>query len=109
MLVRLSPAVPALLAAFLPGADQVPHVVGEGTILDQHVPTRRRALVVDRVRAPLARQRSVVDQRDEWRRDFLAGAAAEDRRVLGDQVGLEAVAAGLVEQDAAGALLQHDW
>ena len=33
-----------------------------------------RALVVDRVRAPLARERAVVDERDERRRDLLADA-----------------------------------
>src|SRR5215218_5342911 len=107
VLVRLPPSVSALLPAFLPGADQVPHVVGQDTALDEHVVARRRALVVDRVCAPLARQRPIVDQRDERRRDLLAGAAAEHRRVLGHEVGFEAVAACLVEQDAAGALLQH--
>ena len=89
-------------------ADEVPHVVGEDAVLDEHVALRRRAFVVDRVRAPLARVRAVVDQRDERRRDQVADATSEHRRVLVDQVGLEAVTARLVEQHATRAALEHD-
>ena len=66
------------------------------------------AFVVDRERAPLAPVRAVVDERDERRRDELADAVREHRRVLVDEIGLEPVAARLVEQHAARAALQHD-
>ena len=68
----------------------------------------RVALVVDRQRAPLAGHRAVVDDGDERRGDELAGLARVDAGALGDVVGLEAVAAGLVEQHATGAVLDHD-
>src|SRR2546423_8465774 len=90
MLVRLSPSVAALLPTFLPRPDQVPHVVGEDAVLDEHVVARRRSLVVDRVGTPLASERPVVDQRHQRRRDLLAGAAAEHGRVLGDEDGFDA-------------------
>ena len=98
--------LPLLARPSLARAHEVPHVVGEHAVLDEHVALRGRAFVVDRVRAPLARVRAVVDQRDERRRDQLADAAAEHRRVLVDEVGLEPVAARLVEQHAAGAALR---
>ena len=46
--------LPLLGAALLAGPHEVPHVVGEHAVLDQHVALRGRALVVDRERAPLA-------------------------------------------------------
>src|SRR5581483_12164007 len=52
--------------------------------------------------------RAVVDERHQWTRDLSTDAAAEDAGVLADQVGLEAMAARLVEQHAAGALLEDD-
>ncbi len=94
--------------AFLTRAQQVPHVVGEDAPLDQDVRARGRAFVVDRVRTPLAGERPVVDQRDERRGDLLAGAAAEHRRILRDQIRLEAVPTRLVEEDTTGASLQDD-
>ena len=99
--------LPLLGAALLPRAEEVPHVVGEDTLVDQHVALRRRALVVDGERAPLARVRAVVDQRDERRRDLLADSIREHRPVLLHEVGLEPVPASLVEQHAARAALQH--
>ena len=108
VLVRLAPAVAAARAPVLAGAHEVPHVVGEHAVLDEHVALRGRALVVDRVRAPLACVRAVVDQRDQRRRDELADVAAEHRRVLVDEIGFEPVTARLVEQHATRAALQHD-
>ena len=75
VLVRLAPAVAAARPALLARAHEVPHVVGEHAVLDEHVALRGRAFVVDRVGAPLARVRAVVDQRDERRRDLLADAS----------------------------------
>ena len=75
VLVRLAPAVAAARASVLACPHEVPHVVGEHAVLDEHVALRGRALVVDRVGAPLARVGAVVDQRDERRRDQLADAA----------------------------------
>ena len=66
------------------------------------------ALVVEAERAPLAGHRAVVDERDERRGDQLADLAGVDAGALGDEVGLEAVAARLVEQHAAGAVLDDD-
>ena len=107
MLVRLAPSVPAAGAPLLPSADEIPHVVGEDTVLDQHVALRRRAFVVDRVRAPFARVRAVIDQGDERRRDQLADPAAEHRCVLLHQVRFESVSARLVEEHPTRAALQH--
>ena len=104
VLVALAPAVARAGPALLAGPQEVPHVVGEDAVLDQDVALRRAALVVDAEGAPLVAHGAVVDERDERRGHQLADAALEDRRRLGDQVGLEAVAAGLVEQHAAAAL-----
>ena len=108
VLVALAPAVarpgPALLAA----AQEVPHVVGEHAVLDEHVALGRRALVVDGQTAPLLGHGAVVDERDAGRGHLLAELAGEHRRALGDEVGLEAVAARLVEQHAAAARPDDD-
>ena len=77
--VALSPAVAGLLAALLAGPQVVPHVVGEHTVLDEHVVLARVAFVVDADRAPLAAHRAVVDQRDERRGDA-ARPACRGRR-----------------------------
>ena len=66
------------------------------------------ALVVDRQRAPLPGHRAVVDDGDERRGDELARLAAVHAGALADEVGLEAVAARLVEQHAARAVLDDD-
>ena len=66
------------------------------------------AFVVDADGTPLARHGAVVDQRDERRRDEIAAATRVHGRTLRDQVGLETVTACLVEQHAAGALLDDD-
>ena len=108
VLVRLSPSVAAARTPLLAGAYEVPHVVGQHPVLDQDVALRGCALVVDRVRAPLARQATVVDQGHQRRRDLLAHPAPEHRRVPLDEVGLEPVAARLVEEHATRAPLQHD-
>ena len=69
----------------------------------EHVALGERALVVDGEGAPLLGHGAVVDQRDARVGHPLADAAGEHRGALGDEVGLEAVAAGLVEQHAAAA------
>ena len=106
VLVRLAPAVAAARATLLAGAHEVPHVVGEHAVLDEHVALRGRAFVVDRVRAPLA-ARSVPSSTSVTSGDATCSPTLtpEHRRVLVDEVGLEAVAARLVEQHAAGAAL----
>ena len=108
MAIALSPSVPARRAALLAGAYDVPHEIGEHAVLDQHVALRGVTLVVDRERSPLVRVAAVVDQRDERRCDVLPHLTFEHRRVLEDVVGLESVAARLVEQHAARAALQHN-
>ena len=66
------------------------------------------ALVVDRECAPLAGHGAVVDERDERRGDQLTDLVGVDRGALLDVVGLEAMTARLVEEHAAGAVLDDD-
>ncbi|MFM7525944.1 MAG: metallopeptidase TldD-related protein [Actinomycetota bacterium] len=47
-------------------AQVIPHVVGEHTVLNQHVALRWVTLIVDTDGTPLGGHRAVVDQRDEW-------------------------------------------
>ena len=68
----------------------------------------RRALVVDRVGPPLARQAAVVVGAEQRLGDRLAELAGVDARALLDVVGLEPVAGHLVEEDAAEAAADHD-
>ena len=77
-------------------------------VLDEDVALSDVALVVEAERAPLPRHRAVVDERDERRGDLLADLAGVHARTLLDVVGLQPVAARLVEQHAAGAVLDHD-
>jgi hypothetical protein len=63
-----------------------------------------RALVVDRVGAPLARHRAVVVGREERARQSLAEAPGVDRGLLLHGVGLEPVSGRLVEEHAAEAV-----
>src|SRR5439155_26805259 len=51
---------------------------------------------------------AVADERGERAGDLLARPALVPRRAPAHQVGLEPVAAGLVEEHAAGALLEDD-
>ncbi len=106
--VALPPTVAARRASFLARPHDVPHVVGEHAVLDEDVALRGMTLVVDRERSPLVRVSAVVDDGHERRGDRLAQLALEHRRVLEDVIGFEPVAARLVEQHAARALLQHD-
>ncbi|GIU86329.1 MAG: hypothetical protein KatS3mg009_0844 [Acidimicrobiia bacterium] len=106
--VALPAPVAAARPALLARPQQVPHVVGEDAVLDEDVAPRGVPLVVDRERAPLARVGAVVDEGDARRRHPLADLPGEHRRVLRDVVGLETVAAGLVEQHTARAAAQHD-
>ena len=57
--------------------------------------------------APLVPVGAVVDERDERAGHLLADPAAEHRCVTIDEIGLEAVAARLVEEHTAGAALEH--
>ena len=59
--VGLAPPVATARATRRPRPHQVPHVVGEHAVLDEDVAPRRRALVVDRERAPLVAVGAVVD------------------------------------------------
>ena len=106
-LVGLPPAVAARLPALLAGPEEIPHVVVEDAALDERVVPGGMALVVDGQGAPAPVEGAVVDQRHERGGDLGADPAPEDRGVPVDEVGLEAVAAGLVEEDAAGALAEH--
>ena len=108
VLVRLAAAVARRRAALLAGPQAVPHVVHQHAVLDQDVALGRAALVVDGEAAPLTTHRAVVDQGHERRRHLLADAAGEHRRTLGHQVGLEAVAARLVEHHATAAGADDD-
>ena len=101
VLVALAPTVAGPRASLLAGPQVVPHVVGEDAVLDEDVALGGRALVVDGVAAPLLGHGPVVDERDQRRGHLLAEAALEHRGALVDQVLLQPVAAGLVEQHPA--------
>ena len=101
MLVALPAAVAGPRPALLARPQEVVHVVGEDAVLDEHVALGEGALVVDGEGSPLLGHGAVVDQRDPRVGHPLADAAGEHRRALGHQVGLETVAAGLVEQHPA--------
>ena len=87
---------------------QVPHVVGEHAVLDEHVPLGGVTFVVEAERAPLSGHRAIVDERDVLGRDLLTDLAGVDAGALGDGIGLQSVAAGLVEQHAATPPLDDD-
>jgi hypothetical protein len=93
--------------AQLPGADQVGQVVGADAVLEQHRALRRGALVVEGVGAPGALHGGVVDAVEALHPDPPALLAVVDGGLLGDQVGLHAVAGGLVEQHPAVARGDH--
>ena len=103
MLVGLAPPVARRQPPLLAGPQVVPQVVGEYALVDEHVALGRTALVVDGEGPPLRAHGAVVDQGHQGAGHLLADHAGVDRRVLDDVVGLETVAARLVEQDAAAA------
>ncbi len=106
--VALPPPVATERLALLACPNEVPHVVREHSVLDQHVALRGMTLVVEPDRAPLARHRPVVDQRDVGGGDLLADLAGVHTRPLGDGIGLQPVATCLVEQHAAATALDDD-
>ena len=86
-------------------------VVEEGdqpAVLEHQGLLGRRALVVDRVAAPLVRHAAVVVGAEQRLGDLLAELARVDARPLLDVVGLEPVPGHLVEEDAAEAAADDD-
>ena len=103
MAEALAAAVAGRGDAVAAGGDAVVEVGGQPALLDHHRLLGRRALVVDRVAAPLARQAAVVVGGQQRLGDLLAELADVDAGALLDVVGLEPVAGHLVEEDAAEA------
>ncbi len=83
------------------------HVADKDAILDQHRATGRRALVVDRERAPSLRDGAVVDDGDALRRDALSHQTGECRSFLAIEVAFEPVPHRLVQHDAGPARSEH--
>src|SRR5262249_5854224 len=83
------------------------HVADKDAILDQYGATGRRALVVDRERAPSLRDGAVVDDGDTLRRDALSHQTGEGRSLLAVEVALEPVPHRLVQHDAGPAGSEH--
>jgi hypothetical protein len=77
-------------------------------VVDEHGALGGVALVVDVERAALAGLGGVVDDGDEVGGDLLAEHAGVDAGALAVEVGLHAVADGLVQEDAGGAGGEHD-
>ena len=90
------------------GVQAVLHVALEDAVLDQHGPLRRIALVVDVERTAAVGHRAVVDDGDARCGDALADAAGEGAGALAVEIAFEAVADGLVQQDARPAGAEHD-
>ncbi len=88
--------------------ESVLHVALEDAVLDEHGALRRRALVVDVERAAALGEGAVVDHRARGRGDALADAPGEGGRALAVEIPLQAVAHGLVEQNAGPTRAQHD-
>ena len=107
MLVALAAAVARAVSALLFGSEVIPHVIHQHAVLDQHIAAGRVAFVVYRVAAPLVGHRAVVYERHQRRSHQLADPPGEDRSVLGDVVGFQAVAASFVEQNAAASFADH--
>ncbi len=108
--VRVALAAPVArgLPALFVRPEPVPHVVREDPVLDQDVAGGQAPFVVDGEVAPLPQDGAIVDQRDQRACHQLPDLAGVDRRVLHDVVGLEPVAARLVEEDAAAPAGQHN-
>ena len=77
-------------------------------MLDEHVATGRRALVVDVEGAAPVREGAVVDHADQLRRDLLPEPPAERGHALAVEVALEPVPHRFVEEDARPARTEHD-
>src|SRR5712692_1960618 len=108
MAEALAACVAAPRDAQLRGVLSIREVRLQNAPLDEDGPLRRRALVVDRRRAALARIAAVVDDGDELARDLLPAAARVHRETLQVQIGLETVADGFVDERAAGFAGEHD-
>ena len=94
--------------AVLAGPGEVVEVVAELALVDHARRLAGRALVVDRVGAPLAGHRAVVIGRQQRAGEALAQASRIDRGMLLHRVGFEAVTRGLVKEDATEAVAHHD-
>src|SRR2546430_16031389 len=105
---RFATRVSAPLDAELLGVLPVREVRPQDPLLDEHRPLSRRSFVVHRRGPALVGIRPVVDDRDELARDFLADPSRVHRETLQVQVGLEAVADGLVDECSAGLARQDD-
>ncbi|CCM66003.1 hypothetical protein BN381_90074 [Candidatus Microthrix parvicella RN1] len=107
VLVALAATVAGAGTAFLPGPQQIPHEIGQHAVFDQHVALGGTALIVDGEGTPFAAHRAVVNQRHQRRGHLLTHTPGKDRRRLPNQIGLQAVAARLVEHHATTPRTDH--
>src|SRR5690606_22585473 len=90
------------------GAPSVDHVALQHAVLDQDRALGGGALIVVLRGAPGVRDRAVVHVRDRRASDLLSQLVREHRRVPSDRGRLQQVTEGLVEDDAAERVADHD-
>ncbi len=90
-------------------AELVGEIAAEDAVLDQHGLLRGVAFVVHVDGAAAAGHAAVVDDGDFGRGDLLADEAGEGGGLLAVEVGFEAMADGLVQQNAGPAGAEHDF
>ena len=105
----LAPAVAGGLHAHEPRVHAVLQVAAQDAVLDQHGAPGGRALVVHRERAPAVVDGAIVHHRHPRRGHALAEKAGERAGLLAVEVAFEAMADGLVQQDAGPAGAEHHW
>ena len=82
-------------------------VTFEDAVFDQHVALAGVAFIIDIERAAPVGQGAVVQYRDAFGRHALADAATEGAGALAVEIAFQAVADGLVQQDAGPARAEH--
>ena len=91
------------------GADAVVEVAVQLAFVDENRPLSRHAFVVVAKHSGIVGERSVIDDADAWVAYLLPELSREDAVARADEVGLEGVTDGFVQQDAAAACRHDDW
>ena len=77
--------------------------------MDQDCPLSWDAFVVVAKHSGIAWERAVIHDADTWMAYLLPELAREDAVARADEVGLEGMTDGFVQQDTAAACCHHDW
>ena len=109
MLITLTPTVATWCAAFFTGTNVIPHVIGEHTILNEHVALACMTFVVNTNSAPFARHCAVVYQRDKRRRHKFAHAVCIHTGATRNKVCFQTMATCFVKQHATRTTLDNNW